>query len=75
MFVKDPKETIIMNNEQADTVVEAHEWECRTCGYFLRLEFGPLWREGGECKKCHQAVKYHGLKNVLQSQLGVTKAK
>lgn len=55
--------------------VEAHEWECKTCGYLLRTEIGPSCCEDGECNTCHQKVEYHGIKNVLHSQLGVTKCK
>ena len=60
---------------EIDTTVQAHEWECKRCGYFLRLEFGPPCCEGGTCNTCHEVVKYHGIKDVLRSQLGVTKFK
>lgn len=51
---------------------EAHEWECKKCGYVLRLEFGPLCCEGGVCNKCGNRVIYNGLKrDILKSTLGV----
>ncbi len=64
-----------MTQNKPDTMIEAHEWECKTCAYLLRQEIGPLCCEGGECNTCHQMVSYHGIKNVLHSQLGVTKTK
>ena len=63
-----------MTQTNAEAIVEAHEWECKKCHYFLRLEMAPLHCDGAVCDKCHQAVEYHGIKNVLRSQLGVTDA-
>lgn len=54
-------------------LIEAHEWECKTCNYVLRLEIGPLCCEGGICSDCHGPVEYHGIKQgVPKSSLGRT---
>lgn len=54
----------------------AHEWECKKCGYILRLELGPLCCEGGICKKCGGTVIYNGIKRgILKSTLGLSLSK
>ncbi len=64
-----------MNTEKQEKT-EAHEWECKKCGYVLRLEFGPLCCEGGVCNKCGGIVTYNGLKrDIPKSTIGITWSK
>ena len=68
MMVRDP----IMEQQKT----EAHEWECKKCRYTLRLEIGPLCREGGICNKCGSIVIYNGIKrDILKSTLGISSNK
>jgi len=56
-----------------EDIVVAHEWRCRKCRYFLRLEIAPLFLEGCECSECGEPVEYHKLKRVMRSQIGITR--
>ena len=60
-----------MITTDTEQTVEAHEWECKTCHYFQRLEIGPLVVEGRVCNTCQQPVNYNGIKRFLRSELGV----